>query len=120
MPRPRTLRKSHIRPMAGDLVRVTATDDVLIKVGSYGVINGVVGKRKSFYSVTFNYTTPYRDDEIVSASGGPVRGIKASRMKPTGERKTHRFWRFKHDMPTAGGGVERSITVNVFEVDLNA
>lgn len=116
---PERVRRSRDSPMPGDLVRVTRSDDTLIAVGSYGVIGGEVEKGKTVYDVTFNYTTPYRDDQIVSASGGPVRRIRASKMKATGERKQHSFWRFKYDIPTAGGGETKTMTVNVFEVDLH-
>jgi len=103
--------------MPGDLVRVLATDDSLIKVGRYGVISGVIGERKSLLDVTFNYTTPYRDDKVVSASGGPVRGIKASNLRYAGKKQTT-FWRFEHDIPTAGGGKNFTKSVNVWEIDL--
>lgn len=118
MPRPKSIGSKRTFPVAGDLVQVAKTDDSLIRVGSYGVINGEVGKRRSTLDVTFNFTTPYYDGKIVSASGGPVRGIRASRLKPIG-RKQLTFWRFKYDIPTAGGGVNFTRTVNVFEVDLN-
>lgn len=119
MGRPRSVGSKRVRPKPGDLVRVIATDDVLIKVGSYGVIGGLFGASPRLLDVTFNYYTPYCDDKGVSASGGPVRGIKASNLKTTGEKKSHPFWRFEHDIPGAGRGVTTERTVNVFEVDLH-
>jgi len=104
-------------PMPGDLIRVVASDDSLIKVGSYGVVNGSVNQPKSVCEVTFNYYTPYHDGKVVSASGGPVRRINASTLKYVG-KKSLTVWKFE-GLPTAGGGVNRKITVNVFEVDLN-
>jgi len=104
-------------PMPGDLIRVVASDDSLIKVGSYGVVNGVVGQPRSVCQVTFNYSDPYHDGEVVTASGGPVRNIKASNLKYVG-KKSLRVWKFGAYVG-AGGGVNRQITVNVFEVDLN-
>jgi len=105
--------------MAGDLVRVVKTDDSLISVGSYGVIEGRIGKRRSSFSVVFNHTTPWWDKGFVTASGGPVRNIKASKMKPTSEMKSYNFHYFE-GLPSADSAKTMTKVVNVFEVDLSA
>ena len=81
-----------MEPMPGDLVRVDVSDDVLIKEGSYGVIEGQVREKKLTYSVVFNMSPlPWWDNLVVSCSGGPVRLIEAKRLKPTGEQKQQLF-----------------------------
>lgn len=115
-------------PKPGDYVRVISSDDPgLIKVGSFGVIEG----RDTFsepeedrLSVVFNfYYPPFRNiiesenREFVSASGGPVRGIKKSSLIGTSETKTVQEHdlihdRLRADMPS----VER--TIRVYQVVL--
>lgn len=107
-------------PMPGDFVRVEETDDILIKVGSLGLIEGHEGVKKDVYSVTFNYVRAWwNKDGIIDASGGPVRMIKASDMKYTGEKIDHQFWFFP-GLPRAGGGETVMKTVNVFSVRLHS
>lgn len=111
------------KPKPGDLVCVLGTDDVLIKKGSCGIIEGRVGKIEDVYSVTFNPSPmPWRTQGIVSSSGGPVRIMEAKKMKQTGEKREQKFqyWRTIKGVPLIGAGLAevKKETVNVFEVDL--
>jgi hypothetical protein len=110
-----------VKPMPGDVVRVLTSDDVLIKVGSYGVIEGVEGETEEEYSVCFNCSPfPWWDNGVINSSGGPVRRIKASRLKATGQQKEHQFQRWRNGIAGANRGEVYVRTVNVFEVDLPA
>jgi len=105
------------KPKPGDFVCVRKTDDILIKEGSCGVIQGEVGKRKRVYSVTFNPMTPWWYQGVVNASGGPVRIVKAKHMKPTSERRTETFHYFP-GLPAAGAAETKKKKINIFETDL--
>lgn len=105
-------------PVPGDYVQVVATDDSLIKPGSFGVVEKQVSNR---FTVTFNFTTPFRDEgkgrEFVQASGGPVRSIPRLHFVGTNQTKNveeHDLTKdiLREDMPT------RERTVRVFKVDL--
>ena len=90
--------KCVVEPQPGDYVRVIETDDQpLIKVGSFGVIEGkgvdTFGE-KHLLGVVFNfYYPPFRNRidsenrEFVSASGGPVRSISPNALIGTKETK---------------------------------
>jgi len=106
-----------VKPKPGDLVCARTTDDPLIKRGSCGVIEGVAGKRKKIYDVTFNPYTPFWWKGFIRASGGPVRIIKAKRMKDTGKDKVATFNYFP-GLPGAGRARTKKKKVRVFEVDL--
>lgn len=109
------------RPMAGDLLCVTRTDDVLIKEGSCGVVEGEVGKYQDEYSVLFNPSPlPWWYEGIVSSSGGPERVIRSRDMIPTGEKRQQAFHYFPHGIMGAGLAKTRTHEVNVFSVDLKA
>lgn len=105
-------------PMPGDLVRVTDTDDVLIKIGSYGVIEGTEGKRKDEYEVTFNPSPlPWWDKGHITSSGGPSRYVKANLIRPSDEKKKQLFQYFP-GLPGAGQARTVEKEVNVFTVNL--
>lgn len=104
--------------MPGDLVRVERSDDILIKEGNYGVIEGQVGEKKLIYSVVFNMSPlPWWHNLVVSCSGGPVRLIEAKKLKPTGEKKPQLF-QYWPGIPGEERAKTKTITVNVFTVDL--
>jgi len=83
------LKEARTEPIAGDLLRVIVSDDVLIKPGSLGVVEKVFFPEKNAVQVTFNPYTPWRySEDVVQASGGPVRIVKLSKIKLTDEIKT--------------------------------
>ena len=105
-------------PMPGDLLRVTSTDDVLIKKGSYGVIEGKHGRRSILYSVCFNPSPlPWWWHGVISSSGGPVRTIEVEHMKPTKQTKKQRFQYFP-GLPAAHTAKTEERTVKVFNINL--
>lgn len=107
-----------VKPKPGDLVCARTTDDVLIKRGSCGVIEGKAGKRKKRYSVTFNPSPmPWWDKGYISSSGGPVRIIMSKNMIPTGKKRKKTFQYFP-GLPAKGAAKTKKKTVNVFETDL--
>lgn len=114
----RTVRETP-RPKPGDLVCVLRTDDVLIKEGSCGVVEGRVGDiGKSAYQVTFNPSPlPWWDRNFVVSSGGSVRVIETRDMRPTGKKKVQDFHYFP-GLPAAGAARTIEKTVDVWEVDL--
>lgn len=108
-------------PMPGDVVEVTASDDILIKPGqSYGIIEGTEGIRKESYAVTFNPSPlPWWDkvSHIISSSGGPEREIHSSDLKYTGRRKDQEFQYFP-GLPAAHTAKTEFHTVYVWQIDL--
>ncbi|MDI9577876.1 MAG: hypothetical protein QM398_07070 [Thermoproteota archaeon] len=85
-------------PRPGDLVFVNATDDVLIAVGSYGIIIGEVNdkEQQQTVSVVFNFTVPWwlkanGDSEVINASGGPQRGIRTALLKSSQKLRRQEF-----------------------------
>jgi hypothetical protein len=104
-------------PKPGDLVFVNSTDDVLIAVGSYGIIIGEVnGKEQQTVSVVFNFTVPWwlkanGDSEVVNASGGPQRGIRTALLK--GSQK------LRHQEFHCSENAISSKLVRVWKTDLN-
>lgn len=115
----RCIVESTIRPMPGDLVCVTKSDDVLIEEGSCGVIEGVVGEYRNKYPVLFNPSPlPWWDRGIVNSSGGPEREIKSRKMTSTGEKRKQQFQYFPHGIMGANLAKTRTREVNIFKVDL--
>jgi len=107
------------KPMPGDLLCVTESDDVLIEVGSCGIIEGKVGEHQEEHPVLFNPSPlPWWDNGVVSSSGGPERVIKSSRMIPTGESRKQAFQYFPHGIMGAGLAKVQTREVNVFSIDL--
>ena len=106
-----------VKPKPGDLVCARTTDDVLIKRGSCGVIEGRAGERQAQYSVTFNHYTPWWWQGIISASGGPVRIIQTKYMRDTGRKRKQTFQYFPR-LPGRDQAKKKKIMVNVFETDL--
>jgi len=104
-------------PRPGDLVEVEETDDVLIEKGSYGVI---VNVQRGMVVVVFNYYTPYKKGNYVTASGGPVREIPLKYLKPTDKVVEQTFWTWKGDIPGEGRGVYFKRKVRVFKVNLQS
>jgi len=104
-------------PKPGDLVFVNATDDVLIAVGSYGIIIGEVnGKEQQAVSVVFNFTVPWwlkanGDSEVVNASGGPQRGIRTALLKDSQKLRRQEF--------RCSENSTASKAVRVWKADLN-
>ncbi len=110
-------RKIRLKP--GDLVCAKRSDDPLIKPNSCGVFEGYKKwNRKKYADVVFNFTSPFKEKNIVSASGGPTRLIKLSNIKPTKKKEKLIFWKWRRGVPGAGRGEYFEKKVNVFEVDL--
>lgn len=87
----------------GDLVRVITSNDTLVKVGSFGLIESTqgYGGEPDKVIICFNFMTPYthltQDGEVeyVSASGGPVKQISISKIRVTNNKA--KTWRHIHD-----------------------
>ena len=107
-----------VNPKPGDLVYAITTDDVLIKKGSCGVIEGEEGKIKKTYSVLFNPSTiPWWNKGFINSSGGPSRFIKANHMNDTKKSRLINFQYFPGLPATVAARTKRK-KVRVFEVDL--
>ncbi len=102
-------------PMPGDLARIKNSKDVLIKDGSYGVIEGIIGDRRDEYLVCFNAYSTFKDTSV-SSSGGPAYMIKVSDLVATSETKEWFFWKWR-DRPRASGGVPFGETCKVCEFE---
>jgi len=100
---------------AGDVIRLAAPWGWAgLKQFTEGVIGGVLGGPLEGGSITFNAAT-YRDDQLVSCSGGPgTIHTEAVTLRPTGEMRTVRVWRFKDDVPRAHNGEGYTVTVPVW------
>ena len=90
------------RPMPGDAVMIWNSNDCLVKDRTIGIIEGMIGDCRDAYLVCFNDHT-FRDDETVSASGGPAYRIDTVRLKPSNRVVNKLFWKWR-DVPRAGGG----------------
>lgn len=101
-------------PMPGDWVEITNNDDGIAPTGTMGCIDGCVGEARPEYLVIFNPYTPFRDDRIVSTSGGPGYFLKAKDLMPTLRVEKKRFWRWKC-LPCADGGYDYSVPVRIWE-----
>lgn len=99
-----------IYPQPGDVVRSMSGD--FPKAGSHGVINGTLNAREDKVSVCFA-ASAFRDDNIVSCSGGPVPFIKATELIWSGEFINREFWRWR-DLPQANGGFHYFLSVPVW------
>ena len=100
------------RPMPGDLVMILHSDDCLVKDKSIGVIEGMINQCRESYLVCFNDNT-FRDDTVVSCSGGPAYYIGAAGLKPSPRIVNKLFWKWK-DYPRADGGVYYSKSCKVW------
>ncbi|CAG0970895.1 MAG: hypothetical protein OIN86_10195 [Candidatus Methanoperedens sp.] len=103
-------------PMPGELVRIINSKDCLIKEGSFGVIEGIVGQRRDEYLVCFNAYSTFKEDSV-SSSGGPAYMIKTSDLVAAVGTKEWYFWKWK-DLPRADGGVQFSETCRIWDFDL--
>lgn len=92
-------------PKPGDLVCATKSDDVLISVGSCGVVEGMAGRPRKEFLVTFNPSPlPWWESGAVTSSGGPAYWMKASRLKDTGRSRTQSFHKWGPYGPGPGQG----------------
>jgi hypothetical protein len=94
---------THPYPMPGDLAQIKNSHDVLIKDGSYGVIEGIIGERRDEYLVCFNAYSTFRESSV-SSSGGPAYMIKAKDLVDAKKSIEWYFWKWR-DRPRAGGGL---------------
>jgi hypothetical protein len=106
-------------PMPGDIVIAVKSDDVLIKPGAKGIIEGMQGERREEYEVTFNWSPlPWWSEGAISSSGGPTRYLPAVDLKWTGRTEDQAF----HFWGPRGAGKDlaetTTHTVLVWEVDL--
>lgn len=83
----------------GDLVRVMSSNDSIIEVAGYGVIESLQGwnNEPDKMIIAFNFMTPFVHTEnkdgtgaavFVDASGGPVTAIDKEKIKPSENTKT--------------------------------
>lgn len=110
-------------PQAGHAVRITGSRDVLVKEGSIGIVEGIVGLENApddEILVTFNFRA-FRGSTIglertsCSASGGPAYYLKAGSLTPTNETVTVTFWRWKDGWPGRDNGEEYTLDVPLWE-----
>lgn len=90
-------------PMPGDLVKVRRDMGCSVKAGSVGIIDGLIGCRRTTNIVCFNDNT-FRDDTFVSASGGPAYFIDMHKLHPSPQIINKLFWRWKDGVRGAGRG----------------
>lgn len=110
---------SALYPMPGDAV-VLAGKFSIVRPGSIGILEGVVGEKRDGYGITFNYSCfrggSHRGSmpEYVSCSGGPATILTpADELVFTGKQIVIRCWQWK-DYPRGGGGEPYEVTVPVF------
>lgn len=101
---------------AGDAVRLTK-DWSTEKAGAIGIMGGMRHRALQRGSIVFRYSA-FRDDVLVSCSGGPgTITTEASKLKPTGEKMQVRFWRWKNGRAGAGNGEDHTVEVSIWEWD---
>lgn len=92
-------------PLAGDAVRLGAPWGGE-PAGAIGVIGGSVGRRLRYAQITFNAST-FRDDSVVSCSGGPgTIGTDVAELVATEERLTIGCWEWRYGWSGAGMGLD--------------
>lgn len=106
-------------PDAGDAVRLMAPATGLpeLAVGKVGILDGIIGQPSGTggASIMFNPRV-YRDGTRVSVSGGPgTIWTPYSELRPTGETRTVRAWRFTDGRRAAGNGEDYTIDVPVWD-----
>lgn len=111
------MKKAKIQPMPGDVVRFSGINYIGVKKGDIGCISGKVGVAEMEYLVTFGLYGhgPFRDDKVVSCSGGPGTFININDLQYTGETLEMTFWNWGKFGPRAGGAVPYTKTVPVWE-----
>ncbi|MFN6475353.1 hypothetical protein [Nostoc sp. DedQUE07] len=101
---------------AGDAIRLTKPWQEA-KAGEIGIIDGMRHRRLISGSITFNYSA-FRDDRVVSCSGGPGTIITyTNRLVPTGETMLVWYWRWKDGYTGADNGERYAMEVNIWEWD---
>jgi hypothetical protein len=89
--------------------------DPTVRLGSVGVIDGMVGEDLDDASITFNART-FRDDSHVSCSGGPATIRTAvAELRPTEETVTLNVWHWNRYGPGAGNGECYTVTVPIWD-----
>lgn len=106
-------------PLPGDAVRVAASWNwgaMWVKVGDIGVLDGVVGSPiTSHTQITFKFST-FRDDNVVSSSGGPgTIATPVEELTRTDDTTTISVWQWRDGFPQAHNGIRYPITVPVWE-----
>lgn len=101
---------------AGDAIRLTQAWNIL-EVGKIGIIGGIRHRKISSGSIIFNYSA-FRDDKVVSCSGGPGTITTDTKLLiPTGEKILVWFWRWKDGYARASNGENYAVMVNLWEWD---
>ncbi len=90
-------------PMPGDLVKVRRDTGCSVPAGSVGVIEGLIRCRRKRNLVCFNDNT-FRNDEFVSASGGPAYFMDMRLLHASPQLINKLFWRWKDGVRGAGRG----------------
>lgn len=117
-------------PMPGDAVRIVNHGFSISKIGSIGIIQGIVGRYPedhlagicfAAYSLFRGKSSAYSTrPEYVSCSGGPATIATDLRtLTPTDESKTLTAWRWK-SLPCANGGEQYQVTVPLWDWDPKA
>jgi len=101
---------------AGDAIRLTQPWNTL-EAGKIGIIGGMRHRKLISGSIIFKYSA-FRDDKVVSCSGGPGTITTDTKLLiPTGEKILVWFWRWKDGYPRASNGEDYGVMVNVWEWD---
>lgn len=106
-------------PLPGDAVRVAAPwnwGEPWVKVGDTGVLDGVVGSPITSHTrITFRFST-FRDDDVVSSSGGPATiATPVEELTRTDDTTTIPVWEWRDGFPHAHNSIRYSIAVPVWE-----
>lgn len=108
--------QTRVGVQAGDAVRLTK-DWKGTPAGQTGIIDGMRYRRLESGNITFNYSA-FRDDRVVSCSGGPGTIITyTDRLIPTGETMLVWYWRWKNGYAEAHNDERYAMRVNVWEWD---
>jgi hypothetical protein len=102
------------RPMPGDAVRLTE-DWYEARAGAIGFIDGMVGEYNGTSNITFNARV-FRDDVVVSSSGGPGSISTDLRwLRPTDEQTTVLAWRWPNGHRGRDNGEEYRLVVPLWD-----
>lgn len=105
-------------PLAGDAIRLAAPwrwAARSVRVGDMGVLDGFVGKPSEQGSVIF-HARSFRDDHVVSSSGGPgTISTPITELTRTEDTTTMTVWQWRDGIAGAGKGIEYAITVPVWD-----
>ncbi|MEA5626880.1 hypothetical protein [Nostoc sp. UHCC 0251] len=109
--------QKHLGVQAGDVIRLSKPWSTL-KAGEIGIIGGLRHQVIDAESIVFRNYSAFRDEQLVSCSGGPgtIR-TDTKLLIPTGEKMLIWFWRWKDGRSGRDQGERYKAIVNVWEWD---